>query len=255
MDYQALSDEELRHLASQGDLRAIAVLRGRYQKQSDEDLMTLVRDCDDRVAHDILASRHLPRLSRIRWWGKVHLTEHESQDEAQETLIKVWVHRGTWKPAPGAFQRWIDTIARHVAVDILRKRPRGSDSLVVDLAAPPEEKPIPNGEMAEVLLQVYHRDLKATHREVVYARLLEPDRQRPPWEPLLNDRLFDLFHCPQAPSLPLDSALARYIADLAERKLAPLRVVSERTGFGLAKCDRLWLAYESAVRWEVWARR
>lgn len=99
-----------------------------------------------------MVARKLPRLLSLatRFLGD----QHEAQDVAQETFLRVWSEAPRWRPGEARFDTWLHRVALNLCYDRLRKHrrqdPRSLDELpagVVDatedhLAAPQEMRMI-----------------------------------------------------------------------------------------------------------------
>ena len=80
-----------------------------------------------------------------------------AEDVAQETFVRAWKHAGAFDPRRGGVTAWLLTIARNVAVDVVRLRRHetlGSDALLA-LQIPsaeqdPDERMIAAGESERV---------------------------------------------------------------------------------------------------------
>lgn len=70
---------------------------------------------------DRLMERH--GLSLFRYLLRTLGDEHEAEDVAQATFVKVYQHRGRFDPRY-RFQTWLYTIATHLARDQMRRRRR-----------------------------------------------------------------------------------------------------------------------------------
>lgn len=68
-----------------------------------------------------LAQRHLERIRRLarRMLGG----RTDSDDVAQETLIRIWTHAAQWRPERSKLTTWVYTIVYRLCVDRLRSAP------------------------------------------------------------------------------------------------------------------------------------
>lgn len=90
------------------------------QVQDAEAMARLARGED--VALDELMQRHGPRLWRYLWR---QLQNHDdAADLAQETFVRVYTHRTTYRPEKSRFTTWIFTIATNLVRDHYRRRGR-----------------------------------------------------------------------------------------------------------------------------------
>ena len=93
---------------------------------SDETLMGRVAG-DDIAAFDTLLLRHQATVYRfsLRLTGDTTLAE----DLTQETFLRVWRARRGYRPT-AAFQTWLLTIARHLALDEAKRRRVPTERLI-----------------------------------------------------------------------------------------------------------------------------
>jgi RNA polymerase sigma factor (sigma-70 family) len=121
----ALSDEALLSGLATGDADAATAFTRRFQARVFGLVLTIVRD------------------------------EGTAEDVAQETFVRAWRHAGTYDPRRGRVATWLLTIARNLAIDVIRgKRAEPLDPELVaatlqragaaggpaDQAAPPDER-------------------------------------------------------------------------------------------------------------------
>jgi RNA polymerase sigma factor (sigma-70 family) len=68
-----------------------------------------------------------------------------AEEVAQETFVRAWKHSGAFDPRRGGVTTWLLTIARNVAVDVVRLRRNeivgGSDALLALQIPSPEQDP------------------------------------------------------------------------------------------------------------------
>lgn len=92
---------------------------------------------------------------------------HAAEDCVQETLVRAWRARDTYRPEQGSERTWVVAIARRVIIDSLRARARRP----LDVRAePPEPRPEPgvDTQVADrVTLLAGLARLSPEHREVV----------------------------------------------------------------------------------------
>ena len=73
----------------------------------------------DQAAYRLLLERHLPAINRF---SRRLLATADAEDVTQETFLRLWLHPSRWKPGSGKLTTWLHTIARNLAIDLLRKR-------------------------------------------------------------------------------------------------------------------------------------
>ena len=89
-----------------------------FMSQSDEALAVRARKGDE-AAFEALVARY---LSEVYGFSRHYAgTEEKAADIAQETFIKVWRHLKDFDPER-KFRSWLFTIAKHTALDWLRKK-------------------------------------------------------------------------------------------------------------------------------------
>ena len=87
-------------------------------KQEDERLITRVRDGDDEALGALFA-RYSGPLYALAF--QVVRTDRLAQDVVQEAFIALWRQADRFDPARGAVSSWLFALARHKAIDLLRK--------------------------------------------------------------------------------------------------------------------------------------
>jgi len=87
------------------------------------------------AALDDLMTRHAERLSH--YLLRLLQNETEAADVAQETFVRVYLHRARFRPG-SKFSTWLYAIATHLARDLQRQRARHPQ---VSLEAQPEDSP------------------------------------------------------------------------------------------------------------------
>jgi RNA polymerase sigma-70 factor (ECF subfamily) len=75
----------------------------------------------ERAALDALIRRHLTRVYRFAF--RYVRNEHDAEDIAQETFVRMWRHLDQYDPSY-QFSTWLLQIAKHAAIDAFRKRAR-----------------------------------------------------------------------------------------------------------------------------------
>lgn len=102
----------------------------------------------DRLAYAELVKRHLPRVYAVtrRMLGN----EAAAEDVAQEALLRLWTHAGSYDPSKAQLATWLTRIATNLCLDRLRKRQeeQWDDGYDVPLPAS-QEKAIGDRQLAE----------------------------------------------------------------------------------------------------------
>lgn len=85
-----------------------------------ESLLLRIHDSLDRDAWSEFVSIYQPLIYRV---GRKHgLQDADAQNLTQEVLQKVGRQASSWKPGPrGSFRRWLATVAKNTAIDLLRR--------------------------------------------------------------------------------------------------------------------------------------
>ncbi len=117
----------------------------------------------DPAAARALLARKLPRLLSLA--QRMLLDAAESEDVAQDVMLRVWRQAPTWRPGEARFDTWMHRVALNLCYDRLRRRREAPTDRPPD---PPDPGPAPDrGLMAA--------DVGA---EVARAMARLPDRQR-----------------------------------------------------------------------------
>lgn len=113
----------------------------------------------DRAAFRSLYQVSAPKLVAVL--TRILGNRAEVEDAMQEVFVRVWQRAGQYQPDRGAGQAWLNTVARHHALDRLRARPEGErrrqdpddDPLarIADPAAGAEAGLVAQGEARRVL--------------------------------------------------------------------------------------------------------
>lgn len=88
----------------------------------DEDEPLLNRlAADDEAAFRILVERHIDRAFGIAL--RIVGSRADAEDVVQDTLLKVWTHRGRWQHGRAKFSTWLYRVITNRCID-LRRQPR-----------------------------------------------------------------------------------------------------------------------------------
>ena len=130
---------------------------------ADEQLVRAIAHGDRDRAVGELYDRYASRLYGfgVRLLGDRGLAE----EVVQETFVRAWRAAGRFDPQRGAVRSWLFTIARHVAIDLHRRRPATS------LSAETDELGEDDAALESVILELTVRDaldaISSDHREVL----------------------------------------------------------------------------------------
>lgn len=98
---------------------------GATEAATDVDAELLLRlAANDEAAFRLLVERHIDRAFGIalRLLG----SRADAEDVVQDTMLKVWTHRGQWEPGRAKFSTWLYRVVTNRCID-LRRRPRTDD--------------------------------------------------------------------------------------------------------------------------------
>jgi len=91
----------------------------------DEDQELLIRLADnDQSAFRLLVERYSDRAYSIAL--RIVGSAADAEDVVQDTLLKVWMHRGQWQHGRAKFSTWLYRVITNRCIDI-RRRPRTDD--------------------------------------------------------------------------------------------------------------------------------
>jgi RNA polymerase sigma-70 factor (ECF subfamily) len=115
----------------------------------DEDAALVARVANgDRDAYGVLVRRHLPRVLAVtrRMLGSEALAE----EAAQEALLRLWTHAGSYDPAKARLTTWLTRITANLSLDRLRKRDEEAWPENFDVAMPArQEQALMQGQVAQ----------------------------------------------------------------------------------------------------------
>jgi RNA polymerase sigma-70 factor, ECF subfamily len=101
----------------------------------------------DKDAYALLVRRHLPRVLAVtrRMLGSEALAE----EAAQEALLRLWTHAGSYEPEKAKLTTWLTRITANICLDRLRKRSEEPWPENFDVALPPsQEREFMDGQVA-----------------------------------------------------------------------------------------------------------
>jgi RNA polymerase sigma-70 factor (ECF subfamily) len=121
---------------------------GRLGAAESDAVLTARAAGGDRLAYAALVERHLPRVYAItrRMLGN----EAAAEDAAQEALLRLWTHAGSYDPSKAMLSTWLTRIATNLCLDRLRKRREEQWDDSYDAPLPPDqEKTVADRQLAE----------------------------------------------------------------------------------------------------------
>jgi RNA polymerase sigma-70 factor (ECF subfamily) len=89
----------------------------------DEELLNRLA-ANDEVAFRTLVERHIDRAFGIAL--RIVGSRADAEDVVQDTLLKVWTHRGAWQHGRAKFSTWLYRVITNRCID-LRRQPRSDD--------------------------------------------------------------------------------------------------------------------------------
>jgi RNA polymerase sigma-70 factor, ECF subfamily len=102
----------------------------------DEDAELLDRlGTGDEAAFRLLVERHIDRAYAIAL--RIAGNAADAEDVVQDTMLKVWSHRGRWQHGRAKFSTWLYRVVSNRCID-LRRKPRSEDVDAVPEMADPQ---------------------------------------------------------------------------------------------------------------------
>jgi len=89
----------------------------------DEELLNRLA-ANDEAAFRALVERHIDRAFGIAL--RIVGSRADAEDVVQDTLLKVWTHRGSWQTGRAKFSTWLYRVITNRCID-LRRQPRSDD--------------------------------------------------------------------------------------------------------------------------------
>src|SRR4051794_2792073 len=116
----------------------------------DKDLLDRLAD-NDEIAFRSLVERHIDRAYAIAL--RILGNAADAEDVVQDTMLKVWTHRGRWQHGRAKFSTWLYRVISNRCID-LRRKPRTENVDVVPEVAdgkPDAASVIERAEMNDIL--------------------------------------------------------------------------------------------------------
>lgn len=131
---------------------------------SDPDDLLLERiAANDQAAFRMLVERHIDRAYALAL--RILNNRADAEDIVQDTLLKVWLHRGRWEAGRAKFSTWLYRVVTNRCIDV-RRMPRSED--IEQAPEVPDEKPLPLADLQKTEV--------ASMLETAMSRL--PEQQR-----------------------------------------------------------------------------
>jgi RNA polymerase sigma-70 factor, ECF subfamily len=89
----------------------------------DEELLNRLAS-NDEAAFKLLVERHIDRAFGIAL--RIVGSRADAEDVVQDSLLKVWTHRGSWQHGRAKFSTWLYRVITNRCID-LRRQPRSDD--------------------------------------------------------------------------------------------------------------------------------
>jgi RNA polymerase sigma-70 factor (ECF subfamily) len=89
----------------------------------DDQLLRLIAQHDE-PAFRKLVERHIDRAFGLAL--RILRNAADAEDVVQDSMLKVWTHRGTWQEGKARFSTWLYRVVTNRCLD-LRRRPRTED--------------------------------------------------------------------------------------------------------------------------------
>src|SRR5579864_5859888 len=101
----------------------------------DEDAGLLDRlAAGDEAAFRLLVERHIDRAYAIAL--RIVGNAADAEDVVQDTMLKVWTHRGQWQHGRAKFSTWLYRVISNRCIDLRRKPRNGDVDAVPEIADP-----------------------------------------------------------------------------------------------------------------------
>ena len=104
--------------------------------ESDDALLERIA-ADDQAAFRLLVERHIDRAYGLAL--RIMNNQADAEDIVQETLLKIWTHRGRWEEGRAKFSTWLYRVITNRCIDV-KRRPRNEDIEQVPEVA--DDKPL-----------------------------------------------------------------------------------------------------------------
>ena len=128
----------------------------------DGELLTRIAG-GDQAAFRLLVERHIDRAYGLAL--RILTNRADAEDVVQDTLLKVWTHRGRWEAGRAKFSTWLYRVVTNRCID-LRRQPRAET--IEDVPDPVDQHPDAVTSM--------HRDEVSGMLDAALTRL--PEQQR-----------------------------------------------------------------------------
>lgn len=92
-------------------------------RDEDEELLDRLA-ANDETAFRMLVERHIDRAFSIAL--RIVGSRADAEDVVQDTMLKVWTHRGRWQQGRAKFSTWLYRVITNRCID-LRRQPRTDD--------------------------------------------------------------------------------------------------------------------------------
>ncbi len=104
--------------------------------ESDDALLDRIA-ANDQAAFRLLVERHIDRAYGLAL--RIMNNRADAEDIVQESLLKIWTHRGRWEGGRAKFSTWLYRVVTNRCIDV-KRRPRNEDIEQVPEVA--DDKPL-----------------------------------------------------------------------------------------------------------------
>lgn len=99
---------------------ALERLEGRRPMDRDDELLELITQGDEAAFRE-LVERHVDRAYALAL--RILRNGADAEDVVQDTLLKIWSHRGSWQSGRAKFSTWLYRVVTNRCLD-MRRRPK-----------------------------------------------------------------------------------------------------------------------------------
>ena len=110
--------------------------------ESDDALLERIAG-NDQEAFRVLVERHIDRAYGLAL--RILNNRADAEDIVQDTLLKIWLHRGRWESSSAKFSTWLYWDVTNRCMDVAHRQPRSEDLEQVPEVA--DAKPLPSAAM------------------------------------------------------------------------------------------------------------
>ncbi len=136
-----------------------------HARDEDQDLLERLA-LGEEAAFCALVKRHIDRAYAIAL--RIIGNPADAEDVVQDTMLKIWIHRGRWQPGRAKFSTWLYRVISNRCIDLRRKPRTENVDVVSDVAdAQPDASSIIERNEVSSLLDAATRRLPEQQRVAV----------------------------------------------------------------------------------------